>query len=358
MIEGRLDETYARLGDALASAALCHTAVSALETLLGDAAELLHGAWLVVIRNGDMVATAGPRSGEVLRARAQHLASTRDQVTSVGTWRLVRHTVHGVTDAHLVVAQPQVVPRSAADDAVVRVLRGAVGLALRTQGSARDAAPATAFSETSTARRNRLLELLLQIQRRISHRAPLQEVLDHVVQGASDLLGDEAASIHVLDTNDPGWLDTVAWTGIDDEWLAAIRRVPVGHGASGKAVREQRLVVFENYRQAAGRLEGAVDTGVTAAMAAPVHTDGRTMGAIVVATRNAQRRYSDVDRATLLAFADNVSLALTDAQSLRRVDEALHDPVTGLPTRTLFLDRLDGALGGHPSDLTILFCDL
>jgi len=360
MTEERINESYARLGDALASASMCHTTVSALETLLGDAADLLRDAWLVVVCGGELLATAGPHSGEVLRVRARHLVSQRGNEAVADAWRLTRSTVPGVGDAHLVVAWPVQMAATARHDTIIRVLTGAIGLAIRRQTpDADEATRAVAFSDMSALRRNQLLELLLQIQRRISHRAPLQDVLDDVVRGASTLLGDESASIHLIDGNDPGCLKLVAWTGIDDaEWLSAIRRIPMGEGASGRAAKEERLVVFETYRHAAGRLKKAVNTGVAAVMAAPVHTDGHTVGSMVVATRNQRRRYSDEDRTMLLAFADNVSLALTDAHNLRRVDEALHDPVTGLPTRTLFLDHLHKLLHGPSRQLAILFCDL
>lgn len=361
MTEEQINESYARMGDALASASMCHTAVSALETLLGDAAELVHDTWLAVLRGSDVMATAGVRRGEVLSTRAQHLVSQREGVANEDGWRLTRHAVPGVGDVHLVAARPVGKATTAHENAIIRVLRGAVGLAIGRDSEVDEATRAVAFSDMSALRRNQLLELLLQIQRRISHRAPLDDVLDDVVNGASTLFGDEAASIHLIDANDPNWLELVAWTGIDDddhEWLSAIWRIPMGQGASGRAAREQRLVVFEKYRHATGHLNKAVRTGVAAVMAAPVHTDGRTVGSIVVATRNTARRYSDEDRTMLLAFADNVSLALTDAHNLRRVDEALHDAVTGLPTRTLFLDRLHRMLQERTTELAILFCDL
>jgi diguanylate cyclase (GGDEF)-like protein len=359
MSQAEAVSAYARMGDALASASLCHTTVSALETLLGDAAELLPETRLLILRGYVQLATAGKRGDDELDAAALRMLSTREAEARTAHWCLVRHAIPGPAGAQLIAARPPHVSTSPHDREVVAMLAGAVGLAMRMEAPPADAsADAVALPDISAQRRNELLELLLQIQRRISHRAPLQDVLDDVVQGASTLLGDEAASIHLIDVNDPTWLQLVAWTGVDDDWLSAIRRIPMGNGASGRAALEKRLVVLETYRHAADRLDTAVDTGVAAVMAAPVHTDGRTMGSIVVATRDASRRYSMEDRTMLLAFADNVSLALTDAHNLRRVDEALHDAVTGLPTRTLFLDRLDDVLSAGASRLAILFCDL
>jgi diguanylate cyclase (GGDEF)-like protein len=71
----------------------------------------------------------------------------------------------------------------------------------------------------------------------------------------------------------------------------------------------------------------------------------------------------------LTAFAEHVSLALNDAQSVealhRAVDEATHqsrhDSLTGLPNRMLFLERLDRASDratGGEDPLSVLFIDV
>jgi diguanylate cyclase len=60
-----------------------------------------------------------------------------------------------------------------------------------------------------------------------------------------------------------------------------------------------------------------------------------------------------------LAVADNQRLltALGEARDALQ-HQALHDPLTGLPNRTLFAQRLDQALVHARGDLTVLFCDL
>jgi diguanylate cyclase (GGDEF)-like protein len=360
--ERKVHEAYARIGDALASASMCHTTVSTLETLLGDTAAMLRDARLAVVRGEEQLAAAGV-SDEALQAELGRATSSPSRRASTPSWLITRYTVPGPEDLRLLVARPreqhttstQDNHATAHDEAIIRVLTGSIALAVRSASidglEPSQARVAQARPDTLALRRNQLLELLLAIQRRISHRAPLQEVLDAVVAGASRLMGDDAAVIHLVDSDDPEWLKSVAWTNIDAEWLAATRRVRMGDGASGRAAREQRLVVLETSPHGAGRLDEAA-----AAMAAPVYTAGRTMGSIAVKTRDENRRYSAEDRAMLLAFAGNASLALTDAHSLQRMDEALHDAVTGLPTRTLFLDRLTNVLGR--SQVAILFCDL
>ena len=60
-----------------------------------------------------------------------------------------------------------------------------------------------------------------------------------------------------------------------------------------------------------------------------------------------------------LAMAENHRLLidLSQARDLLR-HQALHDPLTGLPNRTLFDERLDRALLARDHDLAVLFCDV
>jgi diguanylate cyclase (GGDEF)-like protein len=359
MTDGEAGEAQADNGDPRATATLGQRTAAALGSLLGDAAELLRGARLIVATQGEELVCAGVHDDEELRAEIRHLISMGTKRGSTRGWSVTRHPVPGSTGLHVFAARPHGVAAMPQDDAILRVLTGAIALAVGTAVPDRiETSRTMVLPDMLALRRNQLLEVLLQIQRGISRRAPLDDVLDAVVKGASLLMDGDAAMIHLVDSNDANWLTAVASTAIDDDWHDAIKRVRMGDGASGRAALEQQLVVFDNYREATGRLERAVQVGVAAAMAAPVHTGGQTAGSIVVATRDKDRRYSAEDRTVLLAFADNVSLALTDAHNIQRVDEALHDAVTGLPTRTLFLDRLDTLLTSRKSDLAVLFCDL
>jgi diguanylate cyclase (GGDEF)-like protein len=61
-------------------------------------------------------------------------------------------------------------------------------------------------------------------------------------------------------------------------------------------------------------------------------------------------------------FAEHASLALSDARRVAATThQALHDDLTGLPNRTLFLDRLEHSLvraGQNNTEVAVLFCDV
>jgi diguanylate cyclase (GGDEF)-like protein len=201
------------------------------------------------------------------------------------------------------------------------LLLGAVeaerGLRVRSEQQARDNARLLGMHRE----RQRLLEALGTIQRSISHRAPLQDVLRAIVGTASELLHDPSAALLMGEPDD---------------------------SVAGRAMAENRLVVVER----AG-----------ASMAAPVHEQGEVIGALVVTSDETDRTYSRSEQGILLALAEHASLALTDAKTVgAMVHQALHDSLTELPNRALFLDRLAHALSrrgaGATGEVCVLFCDL
>ncbi|MEN3279670.1 MAG: hypothetical protein V7607_810 [Solirubrobacteraceae bacterium] len=163
--------------------------------------------------------------------------------------------------------------------------------------------------------RQRLLEVLLDIQRSISHRVALPEVLEAITEGASALLGGCAVSLVLHDAADP-----------------------------------ERPIVAST--TAAGH------PGET--VAAPVHVNGAPAGELVATTHDGAPL--DVAQLGMLdAFAEHASLALTDARTVEAMQEAFRDSLTGLPNRALFLDRLQHALdvaARRETELCVLFVDL
>ena len=218
-------------------------------------------------------------------------------------------------------------------------------------------------------RREDLLQRLSRIQRSISGHAPLGAVLDSITAGASSLLGDPVVGLRLIDEDDPGILWMVSSVGVAPELLEQLRRVPVGSGAGGRAVTEGQLVVIDHYAEAGDALQPFAADGLQAAMAAPVLENGIVIGSLTVASYDAGRRYTGAEREALAAFADQAGVALANArlaeETQRALDtvtrQALHDSLTQLPNRTLFLDRVAHALDRQrrsQSLVGVLFVDL
>jgi diguanylate cyclase (GGDEF)-like protein len=192
--------------------------------------------------------------------------------------------------------------------------------------------------EAASARlRQRLVETLLTIQRAISNRKPLPEILDAVTSGAAALLGGADVAL-ILAEGGQGRRLTVASTSNDG--------VEIKEAEAREAMATGAVLIRPN----AG---GTV-------IAAPVRVTGEMAGSLVAQLPGAAELYTE-QRDQLAAFAQQVSLALTDARTVEAVHEAHHDPVTGLPGRGLFLKILNRVLAsrGTATDPTcVLFIDL
>lgn len=172
--------------------------------------------------------------------------------------------------------------------------------------------------------RNELLHKLARIQRSISHRAPLQEVLDAITAGAGELMGDEVVGLRLLDPSDHNWMILRSVSGLSRDMSEVLERAPVGEGAGGRAIKENALVIVDDYQTDPRRFQALAAEGLQAAMATPVYEYGELAGSLVVASYIKGRAYSQIEQETLLAFAEHASLALTDARTVERLRAAQH----------------------------------
>ena len=193
--------------------------------------------------------------------------------------------------------------------------------------------------------RQRLLEQLLNIQQAVSARHPLAQVLDAVTAGAAELLNQRPVLLVLADSSRADVLTVVSGNGSDTvpdhEAVLAVARQSIAAEShvSADAVMNQ-------------------PTGQIRLTAVPVSVGREIAGSLVAVLdidAGVERLAEQQD--LLLAFAQQASLALTDARTVEAVTQAHHDPVTGLPNRTLFLERLRQALAEHRDDI-VLFIDL
>jgi diguanylate cyclase (GGDEF)-like protein len=215
---------------------------------------------------------------------------------------------------------------------------------------------------TELREHQRLLEHLFEIQRAISRRQPLQQILDTITTAAHDLLRDDIVGLWLLDDADPerAWLRSMV--GLDAEQARQHPPVPLTEaGAAGTAMLVDGIVAFHGEADASPVIGQFAGGPVYASMAAPVHIGGAVKGALLIASRRPRRVFNDSDEQTLQAFAGHVSLALTDAATVNRMHLAFHDALTGLASRGLFLERLGERLAraqrsGAP--VALLFLDI
>src|SRR3954468_4741196 len=346
MAEAPAPDRRDSLAELLALVTSVDDADVAIQRGLEYTAEAVGAEFCALVRQGTVIASRGFRTADVPVVALVDIAEGRASQLDYGGFRTCECAsvpIEDETHAHLVLARIEC-GFTDDDSHLLRAMGRVLTLAVR------------------MLRRQTLLERLSRIQRSIVHRAALQDVLDGIVAGAAELLGDEVSVLRLVEPHNPGQMVLAAASGVPSDLMEAIRRGPVGQGVGGQAIAENRLVVEESYADWEGGLPAYRERGLQAAMAAPVHENGVPVGSLTLASFRPGRRYSQTEQDVLLAFAEHGSLALTDARNFEdAMHQAFHDSLTGLPNRALFLDRLELAhararRSGSP--IAVLFMDL
>ena len=325
------------------------------------ATEALEAEIGVIIEDGVTLASVGfPRGGVPSAALAEAIVGDSEtfEVEGVGVCRLASTRLEFDSAVDFVVARVGTDPFSREEIGLLRAAARSLTLTLRLFR----ALSAERTMSGHLQQRQALLERLATIQRGITSRVPLADVLNTITSAARDLLDVEIAAVRLIDPKSPREMVMVAQDGLPSDVAAGMERTSVGSGAGGRAVAEQRLVVIENYAQAPEALTQLAGERIRRAMAAPVRDGGAVTGSITVATKRADLTFGSVEQEMLTAFAEHASLAITDATRAEHIQKlAFHDELTGLPNRGLFLERLGQALiraRRHHGHVAVLFLDL
>ncbi len=271
------------------------------------AAEAFEAEVGVAIRDGAVLTAVGFPRGKVPEADLVALARDAPEQADclgVGPCSLALAEVEGWRDGGILLARAGDDGFSVQERSLLRAMTRVLGLTLE------------------MVERQRLLAQLSRIQRSISHRAPLQEVLDSVTAGAAELLGVEVVGLRLLDPDDPSFAILASSSGMDEEMVAEVYRIRAHEGVAGRAAQENRLITVDDYKEEPGSLKAFAERDLRTAMAAPVHEDGRVAGSLVVASYQAGRRFTESEQEALRAFAEHTSLALTDAKTVEAMREA------------------------------------
>ena len=372
-----------QLTELIAAVAELPDPMTAIHRAVEHVAEALDCEIAALVADGQIVHSLGFPAGAwpvAALVEAAHGGHTVLEVQGVGPCALGTADCEAISGARLVVGRASKDPFTQEERALLRGMAQVLSLALQArrlldeERTSREISDAHAADNAqllaSLQERQTLLERLARIQRSINSRQPLREVLDAIVAGAAELLGEDIVGLRLLDPQDPSFMCMTAWLGVPDHLAAATARQPVGQGIGGRAIVENDLVHTSSYPSIDKPLPGFAADGIQSAMAAPVRQGIRAVGSLVVATRRPNRTYSLSEQEALTAFAEHVSLALNDAESVEALHRAVaeathqsrHDNLTGLPNRVMLLERL-GAAGDRSRNngaapFTLLFIDV
>ncbi|MEU4238735.1 EAL domain-containing protein [Actinoplanes sp. NPDC026619] len=213
--------------------------------------------------------------------------------------------------------------------------------------------------QDSLQQRQLLFEKLTEVQRAIARRSPLDKILETVTHAARELLDVEMASLNLVDRDDDTTGTMAASSGVPDDIVAQVVRLPLtAGGISGLAILGDELVMVEDYETCPIAMPAMTKAKLRSVMSAPVHENGRAVGSLTVGMYSDAREWDKPAQEMLRAFAEHISLAVTDARTLEAMNQAFLDSLTGLPSRSLFQTRMEETLAAGDGGLAVLFIDL
>ncbi len=208
--------------------------------------------------------------------------------------------------------------------------------------------PATSRSGGLDPTRDPFLAAVDQTTLRLMEHLAPAELLHDIVDRAAALVGVRNGFLYLLEDGPDDELDLVMaiGTGVFEELVGY--RLPRGTGLGWSVVGGGRPIVVEDYADYAQRAIDLPAGPYGAVCAVPLTSGGEVAGCIGLGSGDPGRPFSEREVEALARFAQLASVALDNARLFERAQTevrgrahaALHDTLTGLPNRTLLINRL------------------
>ena len=188
---------------------------------------------------------------------------------------------------------------------------------------------------------------------------PIDGLLDAAMQRVVDVLAAPSATL----VQSLGAGEAVIRAAAGEATAAGTRFAVAPDTVEGAALAAGASLIVEDFAADARFAEGPVTTraGMTGAAACPIRLPDRLWGAVCVFTAR-RRQFTADDVGFLESVANMLGSAIERATAEETIrHQALHDALTGIPNRTLLVDRLEQALerAGRTDTLVgVLYIDL
>jgi diguanylate cyclase (GGDEF)-like protein len=184
---------------------------------------------------------------------------------------------------------------------------------------------------------------------RLLERLEPRELLAEILERAAVLVGVKHGFLYLLEgADEAGEPDLVTRVGLGAFEGLEGYRLPRGVGVGWEVIHSGGPVVVDDYAEYPNRAPDLRAGDFGAVCAVPLTSGDEVLGLIGLASGDAARPFSEREVEALVRFGQLASIALDNARLFeraqtevrRRAHAALHDPLTGLPNRTLLLNRL------------------
>jgi diguanylate cyclase (GGDEF)-like protein/excisionase family DNA binding protein len=201
-------------------------------------------------------------------------------------------------------------------------------------------------------------QLLAITERLLLHREG-SAVFEAIADTLAEVVPHDTLTIYLVDRQAGCLVPTLARDAYAEQIMAT--RPALGHGITGDVIDkgEAEIINDVNRDPRALQVPGTpVDT--EAMIVAPIRTSEGVIGALNLYRTSHEFHPDDLELVRL--FTNHVAIALENSRTHERlIEAAVTDPLTGLPNRRLFTDRVEHALARRArtaKGVAVLFLDL
>ncbi len=232
-----------------------------------------------------------------------------------------------------------------------------------TVGDRLAAALALARERARLAERAAIFQRIVEFSARVNGLLDETDLYQAVVNAVAIVVPADLVAITVLDRRSSTYVVRAA-LGVE---RTVGKQVRSGEGMAGRAIRDGTLVKAERFARAsypAAVRDDVAEDSFASAVGVPLLREGTAIGALTVARAEAGRPFTSLELEALELLANQTALALGNAFLHGELAElAIHDALTGLSNRALFMTRLEHALkraerARHNRITGVLFLDL
>ncbi len=318
------------------------------------AARALDAEMVAVLRGGTVAAAIGFPAGQAPERDLVAVVSGEQATVDVpgcGACRTIFAPVASEPAEYLVVARggPDgfTVEEASLVRGMARVLELHVHMVQSLAAERRQAARNSELVD-SLSERQRLLEHLSAIQRAIARRAPLPRVLNMITVGAHEMLGEDGVGLWLLDSDEPDMLVMTSEIGLPKQVARRLSRATVAE--AGRWVRPSSTT---SCRRPPTRVRSCWRYRCTTAARSSVPLRWRRTAATAST--------SSGTRTSCMRSPSTPASPSRTRRPSKRSTRPVHDQVTGLVSRSPFMEQLQRGLSvaGRAGDrLGLLFVDL
>jgi two-component system, NtrC family, sensor histidine kinase KinB len=182
-------------------------------------------------------------------------------------------------------------------------------------------------AEGEMRRQIREMRSLFALGKSVTALLRLEDVLDRSLQGTLELTGAESSIIWLPDAGG-AHLEPQVRSILEDQ--LEIGKVPISDSVAGEVFRSGEIVRQAVFTTRGGAIRS--DFPARAVLYVPLIAHGQVNGVLCVGNDHAPRAFSERDELLLSALSDYVAVAIANAQTYQRTDEALASRADELKT--------------------------